>query len=167
MSIDTEYVVIGKIGAPYGIKGWLKITSFTESIPAILDFDPWYLEDSHSWKRIKIVDGRPHGKGIVVKFTGYDTPEAARLLTGKSIAINRSQLPKLKQEEYYWSELEGLTVINQRNEVLGKISYLMATGSNDVLVIKGEKEHAIPYLPEVITHIDLNEKVMHVNWDLI
>lgn len=164
---DTEFVVVGKIGAPYGIKGWLKITSFTASIPDILDYSPWYLEENKSWKVIEVTDGRTHGKGVVVKITGFNTPEQARLLTGKSIAINRSQLPRLKKEEYYWSDLEGLTVINQHNEVLGTISYLMETGSNDVLVIKGTKEIAIPYLPDVIVSIDLTEKVMHVNWDLI
>jgi 16S rRNA processing protein RimM len=169
MSIDTEYIIVGKIGAPYGIKGWLKITSYTESIPDILDYGPWYLEDNQSWKLIEVEDGRTHGKGIVAKIKGFNTPEAARILTGKTIAINRSQLPKLNQQEYYWSDLKGLTVINQQNEVLGVVIYLIATGSNDVLVIKGEKEKefAIPYLPEVVTRIDLAEKVMHVNWDLI
>lgn len=167
MSIDTEYVVVGKIGATYGIKGWVKITSFTESIPDILDYSPWYLEDKQDWKLIDVIEGRTHGKGVVAKIKGFDNPEQARLLNGKCIAINRSQLPKLKQQEYYWSDLKGLTVINQQNEVLGTVIYLIATGSNDVLVIKGEKEFAIPYLPEVVTSIDLTEKIMHVNWDLI
>jgi 16S rRNA processing protein RimM len=163
-----EYTVIGKIGAPYGVKGWVKITSFTETITDILDFKPWLLQEGQSWKPVEMTDGRAHGKGIVVKFVNVDTPEKARLLTGKEIAIPRSQLPTLKKHEYYWSDLEGLTVINQRGEVLGKIIYLMATGSNDVLVVKGDKEHAIPYLlDDTITSIDLKVKVMHVNWDLI
>jgi 16S rRNA processing protein RimM len=166
--MDIEYTIIGKIGAPYGVKGWVKITSFTETIADILDYAPWLMQDGQGWKTVEMTDGRQHGKGIVVKFAGCDSPEKARLLTGKALAIPRSQLPKLKKHEYYWSDLEGLTVINQRGEVLGKIVYLMATGSNDVLVVKGDKEHAIPYLlNETITSIDLKERVMHVNWDLI
>lgn len=165
---SATHIIIGKIGAPYGIKGWLKITSFTDSIADILNYGPWYLQENQAWKPIEITDGREHGKGIVVKIAGFDTPEQARLLTGKTIAIERSQLPKLEKHEYYWSDLEGLTVINQHGETLGKVIYLIATGSNDVLVVKGEKEHAIPYLPgDVVTSIDLAEKVMHVNWDLI
>ncbi|MDR3477472.1 MAG: ribosome maturation factor RimM [Gammaproteobacteria bacterium] len=165
---QTEYVVIGKIGAAYGIKGWLKIVSFTESITNILDYAPWYLQEGQTWKPVKVDGGREHGKGIVVHIAGFDTPESARLLTGKVIGIQRSQLPALKKQEYYWSDLEGLTVINQRGETLGKVIYLMATGSNDVLVIKGEKEHAIPYLPgDTITSIDLEKGEMHVDWDLI
>jgi 16S rRNA processing protein RimM len=163
--MDTEYVIVGKIGAPYGVKGWLKVTSFTKTIPDILTFNPWYLDDKQGWKRIEIDAGREHGKGIVIKFTGFDTPEQARLLTGKSIAIQRLQLPVLKKHEYYWSDLEGLTVINQHNETLGKVIYLIETGSNDVLIIKGEKDVAIPYLPDVITRVDLKEKVIHVNWE--
>jgi 16S rRNA processing protein RimM len=167
MSIDTEYVVVGKIGAPYGVKGWLKVTSFTASIPDILNFDPWYLDEKQGWKLVAIDDGRQHGKGVVVKFTGFDTPEQARLLTGRQIAIQRSQLPRLESQEFYWSDLEGLTVINQNNETLGKVIYLMETGSNDVLVIKGEKEMAIPYLPDVIISVDLAEKIIRVKWDSI
>jgi 16S rRNA processing protein RimM len=165
--MDTEYVIVGKIGSPYGVKGWLKVTSFTESVPDILKFAPWYLKEKQGWQRIESEDGRQHGKGVVVKLTGIDTPEQARLYTGKSIGIERSQLPVLKKQEFYWSDLEGLTVINQHNEVLGKVIYIMETGSNDVLVVKGEKELAIPYLAGVITNIDIAEKVIHVNWDLI
>jgi 16S rRNA processing protein RimM len=165
--MDTEYVIVGKIGSPYGVKGWLKVTSFTESIPDILKFAPWYLKEKQGWQRIEIEDGRQHGKGVVVKLTGLGTPEQARLYTGKTIGIERSQLPVLKKQEFYWSDLEGLTVINQHNEVLGKVIYLIETGSNDVLVVKGETELAIPYLPDVVESIDLAEKVIRVNWDLI
>ncbi len=166
MSADSNYIVIGKIGATYGIKGWLKVISFTDPVAGMLDYDLWYLEDVPHWKSVKISAGREHGKGIVVHFDGFDTPEKARLLTGKKIAITRAQLPILTKQEYYWADLEGLTVINQAGEVLGKIIYLMETGSNDVLVVKGEKEIAIPYLPgDVVLSIDLETQIMHVKWD--
>lgn len=164
----SEYVIVGKVGATYGIKGWLKIVSFTEPMTNILEYKPWYLQEGQTWKAVKISGGREHGKGIVIHIAGYDTPESARLLTGKTIGIQRTQLPALKKQEYYWSDLEGLTVINQRGETLGKVIYLIATGSNDVIVIKGEKEHAIPYLPgDTITKVDLSKQEIHVDWDLI
>jgi 16S rRNA processing protein RimM len=167
MSTDNEYIVVGKIGAPYGIKGWVKITSFTESPSDILNYDPWYLDEKKAWKVIDIDNGRQHGKGVVVKIAGFENPEQARLLTGRTIAIKRTQLPKLKNQEYYWSDLEGLTVIDQNDVVLGKVIYLMETGSNDVLVVKGEREFAIPYRHDVVLSIDLETKVIRVNWDLI
>jgi len=168
MGIDTEYITIGRIGATYGIKGWFKVISFTDSIADILNYAPWFIEENKAWKIVKLEDAKEYGKGVIAKFVGIDNPEDARLLTGKNIAIQRSQLAALQPHEYYWSDLEGLTVINQHGENLGKIVYIIATGSNDVLVVKGEKEVAIPYLPgEVVTRIDLEKKEMHIHWDLI
>jgi len=165
---DTKFVVIGRIGSTYGVQGWLKIQSFTEWADNILEYTPWYIEENDEWKALTITDGRIHGKGIIVKLAGWDTPEKSRLLSGKKIAIARSQLPALEKDEYYWSDLEGLTVINQDGEILGKVSYLISTGSNDVLVIKGETEFAIPYLPEdVIKRVDLEKQEIHVHWELL
>jgi 16S rRNA processing protein RimM len=166
---ETVYVKVGKIGSTYGVQGWLKIQSYTEFGASILDYRPWYLTGApHERILIEVEDGRIHGNGIIAKFAGINTPEDARLLTGKIIEIDRSQLPVLPKNEFYWSDLEGLTVIDQNGGVLGKVSYLMATGSNDVLVIKGDKEHAIPYLPgSVVMSVDLDKREIHVNWELI
>ncbi|TAK74020.1 MAG: ribosome maturation factor RimM [Gammaproteobacteria bacterium] len=167
--ISTNYVAIGKVGSTYGIRGWLKIHSYTEFGASILDYSTWFLSsDQENWDAIQVEEGQLHGKGMIVKLAGINSPETARLLTGKLIAIPRSQLPKLKENEYYWSDLEGLTVIDQHGEILGKVIYLMETGSNDVLVVKGEKEHAIPYLPgRVILEVNLEKQEIHVNWELI
>ncbi|MHB1947091.1 MAG: ribosome maturation factor RimM [Gammaproteobacteria bacterium] len=166
---DTDkYIIVGQIGATYGVRGWLKILSYTEEISNILDYNPWYLEDKTGWKPIQVEDGQNHGKGIIAKITGYNNPEDARLISGKKIAILRSQLPELSNNEYYWSDLKGLTVIDQHGVNLGKVIYLMATGANDVLVVKGTKEHAIPYLPgKVVKSIDLAKGEMHVDWEVI
>jgi 16S rRNA processing protein RimM len=165
---DVKYVVVGKVGSTYGVQGWLKIQSYTEWVDNILDYTPWYLEENGGWQEVTLTGGQIHGKGIIVKFAGWDNPETARLLSGKKIAIDRVQLPTLKKDEYYWSDLEGLTVINQNGENLGVVSYIMSTGSNDVLVVKGDKEHAIPYLPdEVIKRVDLENRVIHVDWEII
>lgn len=163
----TAYIIIGKIGSTYGVQGWLKILSYTEFGANILEYSPWYLSnDRDGWEPITVEEGRMHGKGVIAKLAGIETPEEGRLYNGKLIAIKRNQLPQLKQEEYYWSDLEGLTVINQRGEILGTVSYLIETGSNDVLVVKGEKEHAIPFLQgDVILKIDLEKREIHVNWE--
>jgi 16S rRNA processing protein RimM len=166
-NIPSHYIVVGKVGSTYGIKGWLKILSFTDSVANIVNYNPWYLgDDLNGWTPVKVIDSREHGKGMIVLLEGLHNPEEARLVTGKTIAIQRSQLPPLEKHEYYWADLKGLTVINQAGDVLGKVIYLIETGSNDVIVVKGEKEHAIPYLPTVIKEIDLTTKTIHVNWDI-
>lgn len=167
---SPEYITIGKLGSTYGIKGWLKVNSFTESVEDILRYQPWYLEEKDSWQPVKVLSGRMHGKGIVVHLAGLESPEQARLLTGKKIAIKRSQLPDLTGNDYYWDDLIGLAVVNNQGQTLGIVSYLLETGSNDVLVIKdsNNREHGIPYLiNDVITRVDLVARVIEVNWDLV
>lgn len=163
---DATYITIGKIGTTYGVHGWLKIYPFTEVSSSILDYRPWFLLDAQGhFEPVKIEDTKIHGINVLVKFINFDSKEAARTLTNKKIAIKRSQLPKLNPGEYYWSDLIGLTVINQSGETLGKVISLIETGSNDVLIVKGKIEQAIPYLPEVIVNIDLYQAEIHVKWE--
>lgn len=165
---NTSYVTIGKIGSTYGVHGWLKIHAYTEFGASILEYTPWYLSDDNKQRIVELEDGRIHGNGVIAKITGIDTPEQARLLTGKMIVIPRDQLPPLKKDEYYWSDLVGLTVVNKDGRVYGKVIYLIATGSNDVLVVKDKKEHAIPFLiGSVILKVDLQKQEILVDWEPI
>ncbi len=158
-------VTVGTLGSTYGVHGWIKVQSYTEFGADILSYSPWYLANDLN-RPVNIEDEKMHGKQVLVKFAGVDTPEAARLLTGTTISIKRSQLPRLTKNEYYWSDLEGLTVITEKGEILGKVIYLLATGSNDVLIVKGEKEQGIPYLPDkVIKKVDLVAKQIIVDWE--
>jgi 16S rRNA processing protein RimM len=164
----NRYITVGKLGAAFGVKGWLKVHSFTENIDNILGYSPWYLScNKKDWAPITIEDGRNHSNGIIVKFKDINTPEKARLLTGYMIAISRSQLAVLKKDEYYWTDLEGLTVINKDGSTLGKITHLIATGSNDVLVVNnGEYELLIPYLlNNTVLNVELEKSVIYVDWD--
>lgn len=165
---DTDFIIIGKLGSTYGIHGWIKLRTYTEYGENVLEYLPWHIKENNTWTPVTLESGRMHGKDIIAKLQGYDTPEKARLLTGSDIAILRSQLPRLDENEYYWSDLIGLSVIDQHKATLGKVIYLMETGSNDVLVVKGNKEHAIPWIMgKVITSIDLEKKEIHVNWELV
>lgn len=166
--MQNKHVVIGKLGSTYGVRGWIKVQAFTEIITDVLQYTPWSIKDKGEWKTIQIESAKHHGKGMIVKLIGYDTPEQVNKLTGKEITILHSQLPKLKKDEYYWGDLEGLTVIDQHGKVLGKVIYLITTGTNDVLIVKGKKEFAIPYLlGDVITQIDLDKQEMLVNWEIV
>lgn len=164
-SPDTNFVVIGKIGTPYGVKGWVKILSFTDSIDQILEYDPWYLEDESGWRQIDVIDRRAYGIGIIAQLAGFENPEQSRLLTGLKIAIESSQLAALQKDEYYWRDLEGLTVINHDGRILGKVISLMETGANDVLIVRNEKEIAIPYIKGVVLSVDIAKQEMRVKWD--
>jgi len=163
---DT-HIIIGKIGAPYGVKGWVKIQSFTDPMENILDYQPWFIAGKNGrWQEIATEDRQIHGQGIMAKFVGIDTPEEVRLLTGKTIAMTREQLPTLKKDEFYWSDLIGLTVISKEGVAVGKVTGLIETGSNDVLIVKGEKEFAVPYLlGKTVLSVDLDKREIHVDWE--
>lgn len=167
---ETTYVTVARLGSTYGVHGWLKIDVFTVSNTNLLDYQPWYLAANAQEARrpLLVEEVKPHHNGLIVKLAGIASPEEARLLTGRLIEVPRSQLPQLKKDEYYWSDLVGLTVVNKQGEPLGKVIYLLETGSNDVLVVKGNKEIAIPYLvDEVILSVDLVKQEICVDWEPI
>src|SRR5262245_25823620 len=134
------WVVIGRLGKPFGVKGWLKLHSFTEPAENIFTYSTWHLQQSGIWSPARIEGHKIQGLSLLVKFVGCDTPEQAQGYTNTHIAIERQQLPSLEEGNYYWADLEGLSVINQQGILLGQVMGLLDTGANDVLIVKGDKE---------------------------
>lgn len=168
---DPAYITVGCIGAPFGVKGWVKVHSYTESPENILGYDPWYLRAANKpdapWRIAAVEDARDHGKGVVAKFEGCDDRDAALLMRGMDIAIHRDQLPPAEEGEYYWADLVGLRVVTLNGTDLGTVDHLMETGANDVLVVTGERERLIPYVMDVtVQDVDLETGVIRVDWDV-
>jgi 16S rRNA processing protein RimM len=165
--LDTNRLVtVGKFGAPYGVRGWIKLHSYTDPVGSIIDYVPWLINVKDAWLPVELENSRLHGKGVIVKLKGCDDRDKACYYTNAHIAVKHAQLPALKQDEYYWDDLVGLTVVNLNGVTLGKVAYLHATGANDVLVVKGSKEHWIPYLPKrVVKTVDIVNQTMTVDWD--
>lgn len=163
---SPDFLVVGKIGAPNGVKGWVKIHSFTRPAMNLLDYQPWLIQQQQQWQTISIEQVKLHGQQILAKFASYDDRDAVMALTNLDIAVTREHLPALANDEYYWRDLEGLTVINQQNQTLGTVDYLIDNGANDVLVIQGEQQHLIPYIKDLfIIAVDLEQGVITVDWD--
>lgn len=167
MSTDNnKQIIIGRIGSVYGVKGWLKIISFTEPAENIFTYQPWQLFIQQKWQPVSVKNFNTHGTHLIVLLDLCTNREDARQYTGLEIGIFRQQLPNLPNNEYYWSDLEGLKVVNKEGYLLGTVDHLFATGSNDVLVITGKKKYLIPYLlDQFILHIDLNNQTILVDWD--
>lgn len=158
-------IIVGHFGQSYGVKGWLKVHSLTDPIDNILHYSPWQVQHLNQWHLVKITHAKQQGNNIIVKLAECDTPEAAKTYTNDPIAIEREQLPVLPKDEYYWTDLIGLRVINQEGIDFGIVDSLLATGSNDVFVIKGDRQRLLPYTTEVVNNIDLTQKIIHVIWD--
>ncbi len=165
--MTKKIIVIGKIASVYGLKGWLKVVSFTEPPENIFNYKPWQLLIGNKKEEIVPTHFKIQGGRMIVQMPGYTDCDVARRFTGAEIAINREQLPPLPANEYYWTDLEGLAVISKTNEPLGIVDHVMATGTNDVLVVQGvNKRHLIPFLfDDVILEIDLSANTIRVDWD--
>jgi len=159
-------LVMGRITAPYGVKGWVRVVTFTEAPENLLDYTPWHLQLDDRWLAVELLDGHVHGKGLVVQLAGCDDRDAAAALSGTEVGIYRSQLPVPGDDEYYWSDLVGLQVFTTDDRLLGVVDHLIETGANDVLVIRGERECLVPFIrDQVIQSVDLEAGVIRVDWD--
>ena len=157
---------MGEIAGPYGIKGWVRVVSYTEPLENLLDYRPWQLRQGDTWRAVEVVEARRHGKGLVVRLPNCDDRDSAARYSGTEIGIYRDQLPLPGDNEYYWDDLVGLQVVTLDGRELGIVDHLIETGANDVLVIKGEREHLVPFVPgQVIDAVDLAGGQIRVDWD--
>lgn len=158
-------VVMGKVVAAHGIRGWIKIQVFTEYLDSLLDYDTWYLADGQSWQPRKVIAANVNGKVLVAKLQDIADRTAAEKYKGLLVAVPREQLPPTEEDEYYWSDLIGMAVENQAGDKLGAVESLLETGANDVLVVRGEQgELLIPFVASVIQQVSLKDKTIRVDW---
>lgn len=165
------YVELGKIVGVWGVKGWVKLHSYTRERADIANYTSWFLSKPRSKadpEHIQVLDCKEQAKGIVARLDGINDRDAAAALNGYKIWVRQSDLPKLPEGEFYWQQLIGLTVSNEQKEI-GVIASILETGANDVLVCKqsekGVPDVLIPYTDEVVKNVDIDAKTMLVDWD--
>ncbi len=179
-----DLLVVGKITGCYGIKGWVKIHSYTDPQENFLGFGHWMLRRRDGVEPVEFDEGRVQGRGLVAHIAGVDDRTLAESYSGLEVVVPAGSLPALEEGDYYWSQLQGLQVWcrdagNRHGEqgdervLLGNVDYLIETGANDVLVVKpsagsiDDRERLIPYLPgDVVTAVDLDRAVIEVDWFL-
>ncbi len=168
---DTENksrnLLVGKIGGAYGIKGWVKVRSFTQPIDALLEYKPWLFGDEHQATAAGLIKARLHGKGLVARFDGVDDRNQTVALLGKMIYVARENLPAPEPGEYYWEDLQGLEVWTLAGRQLGQVSGMLETGAHDVLQVgSGKEQILIPFVMDVYVHkVQLDEGKIFVDWD--
>jgi len=163
---DDQLIVLGKIGAPWGVKGWFRLTSYTDPREALLDYRDCFLAREGSWQPARIEQSRQQGNALVGCLDGVSDRDAAIAFRGAEIAVPRDAMPDPGDGHYYWSDLVGLTVIHRDGRELGKVKYLLATGEHDVLVVQGDKEVLIPFVMETfVLDVDLDKKLINVDWE--
>lgn len=167
MTEQARRILLGRIHGAFGVRGELKLESFTEPAATIFRYQPWTLRDVQGREReLTGARGRETNKGLVATFADITDRDAAEALRGTEVYVPRSALPPPKPGEYYWVDLEGLRVVNTEGVDFGTVSHLFSTGANDVLVARGERERMIPFLePDYIKSVDFDAGVVTVDWD--
>lgn len=161
-----DFVVMGRIGGSFGIKGWLKLQVFSEEIDTLGKYKNWYLSnDEKNWKLTKVEQYKISTNKVSVKFYDVDDRTTSDPYKGYLVGVPRDSLPKLKENEYYWNDLIGYKVINLQDILLGQVDTFLETGANDVMVVEGTKQRLIPYTPSTIIKIDKKQQKIAVDWD--
>lgn len=156
---------MGRVLAPYGVRGWLKVRPETEQPQSLLSYRTWRLSAEGEWRDYRLAEGRVHGaSGLVARLEGIDDRDQAARLQGAQIAVPRSALPPAPEGEYYWADLIGLDVVNCEGIELGVVDEVFATGANDVLVVRGERERLIPFVQSVVIEVDLRASRLKLDW---
>jgi 16S rRNA processing protein RimM len=159
-------ILLGRVLGAFGVRGEIKLQSFTDPPMALLKYQPWRLVHAGNESELSGASGRDTAKGVVARFPGVEDRDAAEALRGAEVWVERSRLPAPKPGEYYWIDLEGLAVVNREGVVLGTVSHLFETAANDVIVVVGDRERLIPFLPDrFVFAIDFEAKTITVDWD--
>jgi len=161
---ERKLVPLGHIAGVHGIQGWVKVHSLTEPREAIFEYQPWLLGEA--LEAVRVRQGKKHGNRLIALLENADSREAAEAMVNQPIAVYRDQFPALPQGEFYWTDLLGLAVRLEDGRELGTIDRMLATGANDVMVVRGERERLIPFiLGEYVKRVDLDAGVVTVDWD--
>lgn len=162
--MDERIVLLGHISGVHGVRGWVKVHSLTEPREAIFEYQPWLLGEAQ--EPVRVSEGKKHGNRLIARIEGVDDREAAEELIDVPIAVKRGQLPKTEAGRYYWTDLVGLTVRLEDGRELGTVERLLATGANDVLVVRGERERLVPFVVgPYVKKVDLENGAIVVDWD--
>ena len=159
---------MGRIVAAQGLQGWVKVQAFTELLDTLIDYKTWQIGNNNlPWREIKVLECKPHTKVLVAKLDGVLDRTAAENCKGLLIAVPRRSLPEQDNDEYYWSDLIGMDVVNLEGEQMGKVDNLLDMGANDILCVRSDKgEILIPFLSHVVQKVSLAEKLIRVDWQM-
>lgn len=171
MTSEGKRVTLGRVGKTHGVKGWLRVHSYTDPASNLADYRQFEVERAGRQLLLEIDQLMPQGDHLIGHFVGYDNPEQAQTLVGVELQVDAARLPPLQSNQYYWHQLIGLAVINREGQLLGQVARLLETGANDVLVVQpngdsiDSHERLIPYLRgSIVCAIDLERRIIEVDW---
>ena len=162
----TDPLVLGRIAGLFGVRGWVKVFSYTDPREAVLDYKGLLLGRNGEWQSAEVVEGQRHGKSVIAHFAGIDDRDQAEALVGAEIGVNREALPDPQDGQHYWADLIGMKVVHLDGTVLGTIESMLETGAHDVMVLTGDQERLIPFVKDkIVLGVDLAKRLVSVDWE--
>jgi 16S rRNA processing protein RimM len=155
---------MGRIVGSFGVQGWMKVKAFTESADGLGDYESWIVRTQEGWREMELEGFEVHSKGPVAKLAGCNDPEAADAMRGCDVAVTREELGDAGEGSMFWVDLVGLDVVDSSGRSLGKVEGLFETGDTSVLVVQGERETMIPFVPDYVKSVDRDAKRITVDW---
>lgn len=157
-------ILLGRVAGAHGVRGWVRVFSYTDPRQAILDYRPWLVGAQEL--ELTPLEGGRHGKSVIARLEGVDDRDQAMALIGLDIKVDRGQLPDPGEARYYWADLIGMHVVLEDGETLGTIEEMMATGANDVMVVDGARQRLIPFVRgQTVMRVDIENNEVTVRWD--
>ncbi len=167
-SSAQSMVLLGRVLAPYGVKGWVKVEPFSESPETLRLISEWRLgkgDPSGAWLAVHVAESAEHSGNIVARFDGCLDRDAALEFRGMGIAVAKDKLPPVKPGEFYLADLVGLEVVNAQGEGLGQIASLFSNGAHEILRVERDgKERLLPFVPAIVQNVDVQAGVVRVDW---
>ena len=167
---DTAALItVGRILAPFGVKGWVKVEPYTQTPESLRSFTDWQVgrgEPDASWKAVKVLESASHSGNVVARLEGCADRDAALEYRGMTVAVPRAALPEPEQGEIYQADLMGLTVKNMQDEQLGTVAGMFSNGAHEVMRVARPEggEQLLPLVPQVVREIDLQAGSIRVDW---
>lgn len=152
---------MGRVAGSYGVRGWVKVAPETGSEAGLAGADEWWIDAV----RYEVSAARVHGAMVIGKLAGIETREQALTLKGRTVAVQRAALPEPEDGRYYLADLVGLEVVNAQGEALGVVTQTYSNGAHDVIEVAGDRTRLIPWVPSVVTDVDLGSKRVRVEWE--
>jgi 16S rRNA processing protein RimM len=161
---ERRPVVLGRVGGPFGVRGWVKVQSYTDPVEGIARFPVWELYRGSSLGRRGLLEWKRAGSGVAVCLEGVDTREAAQALNGAEVRVERAELPPTAPGEYYWHDLMGLDAFTPGGGPLGRVAGILDLPAHPVLVLEGDRERLVPLVGERIVAVDIDAGRLTLDW---
>jgi 16S rRNA processing protein RimM len=165
MSSDESLIELGIVGAPHGVRGWVKLHSYTEPPDRLLEHRSLQLCLGGAWRAYAVEASGHSGGQLTVKLAGVADRDAARMLNGAPVGVLRSDLPPRGAKDFYRADLIGCEVVNLAGGRLGVVAHFVEIPAHAVMVVRGAREYWVPAVPRHLRRVDLAARRVVVDWE--